>query len=77
MKNSSKRGANSVEAAATKLVSADGSRWACGRYAKAEMPGGRWEPVLVYTLKSRNAEGKVVTHDRARNEAAAIAWCGL
>lgn len=73
------RGANAVEANPQRLQSADGKRWACGRNVKAESMRGRgyYDVVEVWTLKTRDAAGKVVVVDTHRSEEQAREWLGL
>lgn len=73
------RGPNSVLAHADRMTSADGKRWACGRYVKCPSPRGRgyYETVYVWNLKTRDENGKVVTVEMHRDEAEARAWCGI
>jgi hypothetical protein len=73
------RAQNCVEANPQRLVSTDGKRWACGRNVKAESVRGRgyYDAVEVWTLKTRDANGKVIAVAAHRTEEQARQWLGL
>jgi hypothetical protein len=57
--------------ASKRMVSADGTRWAIGRKQKRHLANHMFDIVECWTLKQR-IDGKVVTMDMHRDEAAAI-----
>lgn len=68
------RGANMFIANAKSLGSPKDARWATGRTVKGEAPGGGYRPVEVWTLKRRDADGKVEVVDTLRSEEDAKVW---
>ena len=69
------RGPNMIVANPQRMASADGTRWATGRSVKGESSiPGCYIPVEVWTLKNRDASGKVVVVDSGVDRATAKAW---
>jgi hypothetical protein len=68
------RAPSAVNAHPERLESADGSRWATGRTVKKPIGNRCWEPVRVWTLKTRDAAGKAVVRDTYVTREAAEAW---
>lgn len=61
-----RRGGNLVVTNAQQIGSPRDARWATGRNVKQSLPGRRWQPVEVWTLKRRGADGKVEIVARGR-----------
>lgn len=74
IKTRGNRGANAVDAQPQRLTSADGKRWATGRNMKRSEGGGRYTIVQAWNLKTRDADGKVITVHAHRDIAEARAW---
>lgn len=71
VKTTSRRGANMIAANPQRLESADGARWATGRNVKGESRDGTVNPVESWTLKARDAAGKMIIVARQATRAAA------
>jgi hypothetical protein len=76
-KVSSLRGANMIAANPQRLVSKDGTRWACGRNVKGEGKAPRtYVPVEVWSLRCRDQYGKAVEVARHMSRTQAEEWVG-
>ena len=75
-KTPSLRGHNSItqNGAGRRMESADGSRWAISANRKRALPDHRFDSVEVWTLKRRDANGRVETVEINRSEEDAQKW---
>ena len=70
-----RRGPNNIVASPERLESADGLRWATGRWVKGEGAEPRtYVPVQVWALKMRDESGKAVAVETGRGREQAEAW---
>lgn len=71
------RGANMIAAHPQRLESTDGTRWALGRNVKGEgRTPGTYVGVEVWTLRTRDDDGKVVTVASLMSKKSAEEWVG-
>lgn len=71
---STSRGANMVSADPQQIGTPKDERWATGRNVKKALADHCWEAVEVWTLKRRDANGKVVVVDTHCSRERAEAW---
>ena len=70
------RGPNLIVADPQRLVSADKTRWACGRNYKVQTGYRTYGAVEAWNLKTRDDDGKVITVATQVDRKCAEQWVG-